>query len=97
GVDGTTAPLREVQTSTIRLSGYIQIKAENDVVAGNNTIEVDFLLATQGLAALTINGSQVIINEANWTFSSASARVSFPSAGFYPIEVFNTIPWNHAA
>ncbi|MDJ1506100.1 fibronectin type III domain-containing protein [Xanthocytophaga agilis] len=97
GVDGPTAPLQEVQTSTIRLSGYIQIKAENDVLAGNNTIEVDFLLATQGLAALTINGSQVIINEANWTFSSASARVSFPSAGFYPIEVFNTIPWNHAA
>ncbi|MDJ1492155.1 fibronectin type III domain-containing protein [Cytophagaceae bacterium DM2B3-1] len=96
GTDGTGAPSGEqLETSTLKLSGYIQIKPEHDVQTGNSTIEVDFLLASQGYAALTVNGTQVVLNEANWAFGTSSARVSFPSAGYYTIEVLNSVSWDN--
>ncbi len=89
GGDGSGAPAESIQTSVLRLSGFIQIKPEFDIQSGNSTIDVDFQLASQGYAALTVNGSQVILDEANWAFATANARVSFPAAGYYAIEVLH--------
>jgi hypothetical protein len=95
GTDGTGAPTNQtLETSIVKLSGFIQIKPEHDVQTGNSTIEVDFTLASQGFAGLTVNGKQVTTNEANWTFSTQTARVSFPAAGYYPIEVLHSTGWD---
>jgi hypothetical protein len=94
GADGNNAPNQTLETSTVRLSGFIQITAQNDVAIGNSTIDVNFTLFSQGFAALTVNGAQVIANEANWTFSSRTARVSFPAPGLYPIEILQSVAWD---
>ncbi|MDJ1482645.1 choice-of-anchor Q domain-containing protein [Cytophagaceae bacterium YF14B1] len=90
GSDGTGAPSEAIESSTLRLSGYIQIKAEHDIQSGNSTIEVDFAVSSQGFMALTVNNTQVLTNEENWSFGTRSARVSFPSAGYYSIELLHS-------
>ncbi|MDJ1505690.1 fibronectin type III domain-containing protein [Xanthocytophaga agilis] len=90
GSDGSGAPSEAIESSTLRLSGYIQIKAEHDIQSGNSTIEVDFAVSSQGFMALTVNNTQVLINEENWSFGTRSARVSFPSAGYYSIELLHS-------
>ena len=94
GADGAGAPARPVQPSTLRLGGYIQVRPEFDVQAGNATIEVDFAVGSQGYAALRVNNAQVLSNEANWAFGTQAARVSFPSAGYYPVELLHATSYD---
>ncbi|MDJ1468827.1 Ig-like domain-containing protein, partial [Xanthocytophaga flava] len=96
GKDGSGAPGQTLETSTLRLHGYLEVKPEYDVVPGNSTIDIDFTLFSQGFAALTVNGIQVTLNEANWTFSSQTARVSFAGAGFYTIEIVQSMCWDNS-
>ncbi|MDJ1480078.1 Ig-like domain-containing protein, partial [Cytophagaceae bacterium YF14B1] len=96
GTDGSGAPNHSLETSTVKLSGYIEIKPEFDVQPGNSTIDVDFTLYSQGHAAMTINGVQVTINEENWAFNSNTARVSFAGTGFYTIEIIQSMCWDDA-
>ncbi|MDJ1503916.1 Ig-like domain-containing protein, partial [Xanthocytophaga agilis] len=96
GSDGSGAPNQNLETSTVKLFGYIEIKPEFDVQPGNSTIDVDFTLYSQGHAAMTVNGVQVTINEENWAFNSNTARVSFAGTGFYTIEIIQSMCWDNA-
>ncbi|MDJ1493012.1 fibronectin type III domain-containing protein [Cytophagaceae bacterium DM2B3-1] len=96
GSDGVGGPAEAIESSTLRLSGYIQIKPEHDIQSGNSTIEVDFAVGSQGFMALTVNNTQVLIKEENWSFGTRSGRVSFPSAGYYPIELLHSTGFDNS-
>ncbi len=96
GNNGSGAPGQSIETSTLKLTGFILIKRENDLQTSNSSIEVDFSMFSMGKTEVILNGNQKLTDETNWQFSNVKKRVSFPAPGYYSIEVLHSTSWDNS-
>jgi hypothetical protein len=76
-----------LETSVYLFSGYLDVTAAMDTIAGNNTIDIAFRVGSDDGMRLNIGGTTVTAYDAPRAYGYSTGTASFAKAGLYPIAL----------